>query len=77
LKGVSAVRLRDPYRGFELSLSFDVEADVVRFPLETVSQSESGFELIKQATTVVVEWPLRFSSGARVKRRIELALRPV
>ena len=77
LKGVSAVRLRDPYRGFELSLSFDVEADVVRFPLETVSQSESGFELIKQATTVVVEWPLRFSSGACVKRRIELALRPV
>jgi len=76
-KRVSALRLSDPHRGFEIVLSFDVKGDIFRFPLETVSQSESGFELIKQATTVVVQWPLRFSSGERVERRIELALRPV
>ncbi len=76
-KGVRAVRLVDPYRGFEVSLSFDVEASIFRFPLQTVSQSESGFELIKQATTLVVQWPLRFSSDEKTERRIELELKPV
>ncbi|MBN2208512.1 MAG: DUF1926 domain-containing protein [Candidatus Coatesbacteria bacterium] len=73
-KGVRAIRLVDPYRGFTVLLSFDVAADVFRFPLHTVSQSESGFELIQQATTIVVQWPLRFAGGERTERRIELTL---
>jgi hypothetical protein len=73
-KGVKAIRLVDPYRGFTVSLSFDVEADIFRFPLQTVSQSESGFELIQQATTILVQWPLKLSAADRVERRIELEL---
>ncbi|MBN1592801.1 MAG: DUF1926 domain-containing protein [Candidatus Coatesbacteria bacterium] len=75
LKGAKAVRLSDPYRGFSILLSFDVEADIFRFPLQTVSQSESGFELIKQATTVLVQWPLKFPEDGKVERRIELELK--
>jgi len=76
-KGVRAIRLVDPYRGVEVSLHFDADANIFRFPLQTVSQSESGFELIKQATMIVVQWPLTFSSGERTQRRIELELKPV
>ncbi|MCD6326391.1 DUF1926 domain-containing protein [bacterium] len=77
LERVSAVRLADPYRGYTVKLEWDGEAGVFRFPLETVSQSEKGFDLIKQATTVVVLWPLNLAGGASLKRSVLLDLSPL
>lgn len=77
LSNVKGIRLADPYRGFQVELEWDVAAGLMRFPLETVSQSESGFELIKQATTLVVMWRLSFSGDEKKTRRIVVSVKPV
>jgi alpha-amylase len=51
--------LTDEWLGLTLQLNFDRETNFWTCPVETVSQSEGGFELVHQAVTVVPHWRVR------------------
>jgi alpha-amylase len=72
LSEVEGVRLRDESVGFEVSLDVAPTSQLWRFPLETVSQSESGFEKTYQGTVLLFHW--RFSLKPGEKKRLPLAL---
>ena len=72
LTGVENVRLRDEFSGFEVSLDVSPPSQLWRFPLETVSQSESGFEKTYQGTVLLFHW--RFSLEPGEKKRFPITL---
>ncbi len=50
--------LVDEWLGIAVSLSFDRPTAIWAYPVETVSQSEGGFELVHQSVAVVPHWAL-------------------
>ena len=50
--------LVDQWLGIDLGLSFDRPTSIWTYPVETVSQSEGGFELVHQSVAVVPHWSL-------------------
>ena len=55
-------------------LESSAPARVWRRPIETVSNSESGFERVHQGSAVLFLWPLRLYPGARFEVRVLQAL---
>ena len=51
------------YEGVEISLSADPPARAQWFAVETVSNSEAGFERVYQGSCVTVRWPLSLVAG--------------
>jgi alpha-amylase len=60
---VSSFGLRDEYLGLEIALAVDKPAALWRFPIETVSQSEGGFERVYQSSVVFPNWKLDLEVG--------------
>jgi len=50
--------LVDEWLGIAVNLSFDRSTAIWAYPVETVSQSEGGFELVHQSVAVVPHWAL-------------------
>jgi hypothetical protein len=50
--------LVDQWLGIDVGLAFDRPTSVWTYPVETVSQSEGGFELVHQSVAVVPHWHL-------------------
>ena len=57
------------YAGFQIELDFHDPAEIWRHPIQTVNNSEAGFEFVYQATAVVMRWPLSLAPGASLSRR--------
>ncbi len=49
--------------GVNIDVEVDLPATLWRFPLETISASEGGFERNYQGTTLLLWWPLRLAPG--------------
>jgi alpha-amylase len=60
---VVAFRLVNRDLGLVIRVKVDPEATLWRFPIETVSLSESGFERIYQASCLFLHWGLRLEPG--------------
>ena len=58
LEDVSEVQLVDEWVGMKVVLKTDRNCNLWRFPVETVSLSESGFERIFQGSCLLLYWPL-------------------
>jgi alpha-amylase len=58
------------YVGLELATSFDPPATAWWTPIETVSNSEYGFERIYQGSALVGTWPMDLAAGERRTVRI-------
>ncbi len=69
---VEHIRLRDESAGFELSLDLFPQGQLWRFPLETVSQSESGLQKTYQGTVLLLHWP--FSLNPMEKKSLGINL---
>jgi len=67
--GVSAVTLTDEWLGVETGLAFDRPAKLWRFPVETVSLSEAGFERIYQSSVIIPVWELRLEGELKLAVR--------
>lgn len=73
---VSLVRLVDKWMNIAVTVEYKPAATLWRFPVETVSQSEGGFEKTYQGSCVTAVWPLALkpaesaecSVGLRVER---------
>jgi alpha-amylase len=57
--------LRDEYLGIDIALTLSRPATLWRFPLETVSQSEGGFERVYQSSVVFPNWRIHLEPGEK------------
>jgi len=69
------IRLVDEWLGLEVALAFSKPATLWRFPLETISQSESGYERVYQATVLLPWWEVKLEPGESWELWIELGLK--
>ncbi|MCS7305216.1 MAG: DUF1926 domain-containing protein [Thermoguttaceae bacterium] len=65
LAQVDGLRLTDQWRGLEVSFHASRPTDVWTFPIETVSQSEAGFELVHQSVVVLPHWHVQADAQGR------------
>lgn len=71
---VSEIELADPTNQMALKITFHPHAQIVRFPIETVSQSESGIERTYQGSVVTVLWHCEIEPGAHFTPGLKLAV---
>jgi 4-alpha-glucanotransferase len=72
---VSRVELTDPTAAMTVAIQLSPQATIVRFPLETVSQSESGFERTYQGSVMVILWPCELQAGQCFKPALTLKIK--
>jgi len=72
-EGSSFLGLRDEWMGLDVTLGLSEPAAFFLYPVETVSQSEQGFELLYQQSCVTPVWTLDLKPGER--REVEIILR--
>jgi alpha-amylase len=56
LNGMTQLGLTDEWLGISVIMKFDQPASIWTYPVETVSQSEGGFELVHQSVAVLPHW---------------------
>ncbi len=69
---VPKVRMVDQWTNIVIILEFVPTANVWWFPIETVSQSEGGFERTYQGSCVVAVWPLSLKANDELERSVSL-----
>jgi alpha-amylase len=71
---VLRIGLVDGWLGLDASLALSPAAGVWTFPIQTVSQSEGGFELVHQSTTVMPHWLIAGDAAGEWEATIRLRL---
>ena len=61
---LDAIRYGNDWVGIAVETRPDPVADAWWSPIETVSNSESGFERVYQGSTLLLSWPARIEPGA-------------
>lgn len=72
--GVRRMSLRDDWEGLAVEMSWNPPSGLWRFPIETVSQSEGGFEKVYQSTAVLPHWRLDIEPGGQRDFVIEVGV---
>jgi hypothetical protein len=70
IEPASGITLTDEYLDLRVELSWSIPAAVWCHPIETVSQSEGGFESVYQSSTVIPHWLITADSSRRWGVRI-------
>jgi 4-alpha-glucanotransferase len=65
LTDVQSLNLVDEWLGIDVGLSFNRPTGLWTFPVETVSQSEGGFELVHQSVAVQPHWLVKPDATGR------------
>jgi alpha-amylase len=68
--------LVDERQGYRLEISAEPAAILWMWPLETVSQSDEGFERNRQGTVLLLSWPVSLAAGQPQRFRISLTPSP-
>jgi hypothetical protein len=68
----SELRVVDEWQGISVTLSAPSARDFWIAPIETVSESEEGFERIYQGSQIIAVWPLELSSGAEWQGQLSM-----
>ena len=74
LNDITEIHLVDKWNRIKVVLKTDRSCNLWRFPIETVSLSESGFERIFQGSCLLFYWPLDLEPEKRFEVGIELAI---
>ena len=80
LSNADRIGLVDEWRGLDVSLTLSRRGGIRAFPIQTVSQSECGFELVHQSTVVLPQWSIeaddhgRWEVSMNLRANLELAL---
>jgi len=74
IRGVTKIYLVDEWTGFKLFLGVDRSSTLWRFPIETVSLSESGFERVFQGSCLLLLWPLNLKGKEEFDIGIEFGI---
>jgi alpha-amylase len=67
LPALESVHLRDEFMGFEVSVDVIPASQLWRFPLEAISQSESGPEKTYQGTVLLFHWRFSLKPGGKMR----------
>jgi alpha-amylase len=70
LFGTAGVTLTDEWLDLSVGLRWSCPAGLWCFPIETVSQSEAGFEAVYQSSAVIPHWLVRADASGRWEVRI-------
>jgi alpha-amylase len=62
---VDSIYITDPDLGLALSLTVGQPARLWRFPIETISNSEEGFEMTFQGSCILLSWMLELKPGEK------------
>lgn len=73
LSDATGLSLSDRWLGIDVSMEFDRPSGIWTFPIETVSQSEGGFELVHQSVCVLPHWHVTGDSEGRWAVKFDLA----
>lgn len=74
LEDSQGINLTDQWLGLEIGLESDQAGGIFAYPVRTVSQSESGFELVHQSVCVQPHWKIKGDVNGRWACRINLKL---
>ncbi len=66
--------LTDEWLGVDVTLDFSQEADVWTFPIQTISNSEAGFELVYQSSVVFPHWKITVPESGSWKVLLTLTI---
>jgi 4-alpha-glucanotransferase len=74
IKDIREVDLVDEWNKMKVVLKTDRSCNLWRFPLETVSLSESGFEKVFQGSCLLLYWPLELEPDEEYRVSVELGI---
>lgn len=77
MKAITDLILKDNLRKVQIGLSISKPAQLWTFPIETVSQSESGFERIFQGTVLLPNWQLTLGPKGTWKTVLTVHLKEI
>jgi hypothetical protein len=70
------LRLVDEWQGVAISLQAPAAAEFWIAPIETVSDSEAGFERVYQGSQILIVWPTEFV-GAPWRGQVTVDVEPI
>ena len=74
LTDLTALGLIDEHLGIDVALKSSHPTQFWTFPIETVSQSEGGFELVHQSVAVIPHWFVRPDKNGRWSVTLQMAI---
>ena len=74
LANADCIGLVDEWLGLDVSVGLSRPGGIWAFPIQTVSQSEGGFELVHQSTAVVPHWIVEPDRHGRWEITVEMRL---
>ncbi len=74
---VDDMRLVSKMLGMDIELGFSRPATLWRFPIETISNSEAGFERVYQGSCLLPHWRINLASGQSWQVGLKFRLREV
>ncbi len=74
LSHMDRIGLVDEWLGVDVSLDLSQQASIWTFPIQTVSQSEGGFELVHQSSVVMPHWEFVADETGRWSVTIRLSV---
>lgn len=75
LDQVRELSMTDEWLGITVGMQSDRDSSFWAFPVETVSQSEAGFELVHQSVCVIPHWIVRADREGRWAVKLQLSTR--
>ena len=73
LEAVREIGIIDEWRNLKIELTSDQPANIWRFPIETISLSEGGFERVYQNSVLLPHWKIRLADRFEVKLSLQLS----
>lgn len=74
LNQIQSLGIRDEYLGIDFLLHWSLPATVWRFPIETISQSESGYEKVYQSSMVMPNWKIELPPLGQWQVRLDQSI---
>ena len=74
LASVFGIGLTDEWLGIDVGLKMSRPTNFWTFPIETVSQSEGGFELVHQSVVVMPHWLVEADKEGRWSVTMQMSL---
>lgn len=71
------VRLVEEWVGLAVKVAWEAPAVLWRFPIETISNSEAGFERVYQSSVIVPHWRLMVAPGAVWRTAFQLQIEAI
>ena len=68
------LKLTDQWQQLEIAMELDRPGGIFTYPVQTVSQSESGFELVHQSVCVQPHWQIQGDADGQWSCRFKLKL---